>query len=128
VGPLEEQLASHGYPLVFADLEGRAFRPARARTALYRIEQAAGLRERVTPHGFRHSYATLALAAGVDLAYVSWALGHSTTALTANVYSRPVREAQQRGAALFGGLLAPPAAPSAPQMPTDVPTDEARPE
>ena len=40
----------------------------------------------VTPHVIRHSVATQMLRAGVPLAHVSKMLGHSSVAITADVY------------------------------------------
>lgn len=43
----------------------------------------------VPPRNLRHSWASTALAAGVDVAIVSKALGHSSIATTARYYLRP---------------------------------------
>jgi len=107
---LTEHLASHAYRLVFPAADGAPFSPTQGYRALYAVEAAAGLPERVTPHGLRHSCATLMLAAGVDLAYVSYLLGHASIATTQG-YLRPVQAAQQAAAERLGqalGLHAPP--------------------
>jgi integrase len=64
----------------------------------------------VTPiglHGARHSYAELALAAGVRLDVVSRQLGHASIATTANVYTHDsdeaLKEAARRMADVLGG-------------------------
>jgi integrase len=67
-------------------------------------------------HDLRHSHATLALAAGMDLKTISAALGHSTIAVTANTYLHAT-EAMQRthadrletalGASVTGALRRP---------------------
>jgi integrase len=49
-------------------------------------------------HDLRHSFASLLLAGGADLKTVSTALGHSTTAVTADVYAH-VSSAMLRDAA-----------------------------
>jgi integrase len=62
----------------------------------------------VTPiglHGARHSYATLALKAGVRLDLVSRALGHPSIATTANIYSHDSDEAAFQAAERLGGIL-----------------------
>lgn len=46
----------------------------------------AGVRP-LHPHGMRHTYATVALAAGVPLKVVSDTLGHRTIAITADTYT-----------------------------------------
>jgi integrase len=58
-------------------------------------------------HDLRHSYASIALARGVHPKVVQEALGHSTIAVTLDLYSHVVpslqREAAREvGAALFG--------------------------
>ena len=55
----------------------RAFRSAAAKAALPSIRL----------HDLRHTSASLALAAGVPLKVVSDRLGHSTIAITANLYT-----------------------------------------
>ena len=47
----------------------------------------AALLPEIPLHGLRHTYATLALATGVNPHIVSGRLGHSTVALTLDVYS-----------------------------------------
>jgi integrase len=49
-------------------------------------------------HDLRHSSATIALAAGVDLKLVSERLGHKTIAVTADLYLHP-DEAMHKAAA-----------------------------
>jgi integrase len=56
-------------------------------------------------HGARHSYATLALEAGVRLDIVSRQLGHSSVAITADVYGHPDDDALSQAAERLGALL-----------------------
>ena len=56
-------------------------------------------------HGARHSYATLALEAGVQLDIVSKQLGHSSVAITADTYGHPDDKALEEAARRVGGLL-----------------------
>ena len=51
-----------------------------------RLVASAGL-PRLTLHGLRHSWATLALEAGVPLRVASEVLGHASTTITADTYS-----------------------------------------
>jgi integrase len=58
-------------------------------------------------HDLRHSYASIALAQGVHPKVVQEALGHSTIAITLDLYSHVVPSLQRdaartMGAALFG--------------------------
>lgn len=57
-------------------------------------------------HGARHSYATLALEAGVRLDVVSSQLGHSSVATTANIYAHVTPAAGADAAERIGALLA----------------------
>ncbi len=49
-------------------------------------------------HDLRHTFASMALAAGVDLKTVSSALGHSTISTTADIYAH-VTDSLMRDAA-----------------------------
>lgn len=66
-----------------------------------------GLR-RIRLHDLRHTYATMALRAGVDAKTVSARLGHSTVGFTLDVYTKAVpqldREAAEKVARLIFGL------------------------
>jgi integrase len=56
-------------------------------------------------HDLRHSYGTLALAAGVDLKTVSAAMGHSTIAMTGNTYLHAVASLERDSASRIDALL-----------------------
>jgi integrase len=56
-------------------------------------------------HGARHSYAELALSSGVRLDVVSRALGHSSSAFTADQYSHDSEEAAAEAADRIGAAL-----------------------
>jgi integrase len=51
-----------------------------------RAQKIAGVRMR-SPHSLRHTYASVNLARGEDLAYVSRQLGHATPAITLAIYT-----------------------------------------
>jgi integrase len=55
------------------------------RRAFNDVQKAAGL-PHFTPHGLRHTFASLLLQAGVDVYYVSRMLGHADIGLTVNTY------------------------------------------
>lgn len=56
-------------------------------------------------HGARHSYATLALEAGVRLDVVSRQLGHASISTTGNIYAHDSDEAAAGAALLVAGVL-----------------------
>ena len=56
-------------------------------------------------HGLRHTYATLALSSGVNPRIVSARLGHATVALTLDVYSHVLPQADQEAADRIAELL-----------------------
>jgi integrase len=90
--------------LVFATEVGGVVHPDRITRRFGRLVQKSGL-PRVTLHGLRHSYATIALEAGIHPKVVSERLGHSTVSLTLDVYSHIIpalhEEAAERVAALI---------------------------
>ena len=57
-------------------------------------------------HGLRHTYATLALASGVNPRIVSGRLGHATVALTLDVYSHVLPQADREAAETHRGAAA----------------------
>ena len=61
--------------------------PGNIRDAFARVVKAAKLPD-VTPHGLRHTYASLLLQAGTDVYYVSRMLGHASISETADRYGR----------------------------------------
>ena len=98
-GPRAEWTAKHPTEAVFVGLRGRRM----SREAVWRLvkrwTEAAGIGERVTPHTFRHSFATHLLEGGADLRVVQALLGHasiSTTQLYTHLTGERVREVYAR--------------------------------
>ncbi len=81
---------------VFESAPGRAIDVRQARRRLEQALEAAGTRNRVTPHGLRHSFAVALLGRTGNLRLVQRALGHASVAST-TVYAalddRAVRRA-----------------------------------
>ena len=93
--------------MVFAREDGTPIRPAWLSRTFARLAADAGLPD-LSPrpfHGLRHTYATLALEAGVPIEVVSTRLGHASIAITADIYQhvrpRLDREAAEAVAALI---------------------------
>lgn len=76
---------------------GEAWVPNTFGTVFARTLHDAGV-PHVRLHDLRHSFASMALAAGVDLKTVSTALGHSTISTTADIYAH-VTDSLMRDAA-----------------------------
>jgi integrase len=74
----------HG--LVFAKVDGTPIHPERFSREFDRRVERWGL-PKLTVHGLRHTWATLALQAGVQPKVVQERLGHSVIAVTLRVYS-----------------------------------------
>ena len=72
--------------LVFAKEDGGMLRPDGVTVVFGRLVTRAGV-PRIRLHDLWHTHASLALAAGVDIKVVSERLGHSTTTITADLYT-----------------------------------------
>lgn len=75
---------------VFAREAGRPHNRKAASSALDRAIEKTGIK-RLTPHGLRHTFASLLLAEGVPVAEVSHLLGHKDSYVTLKVYAHFVR-------------------------------------
>ena len=104
---LEERLAAGPHyddqGLVFAAEDGAPLSPKNVTKAFGRAVERSGL-PRLTLHGLRHTWATLALGAGIPAKVASEMLRHSSTAITLDTYSH-VSEGMTRDAADTVGAL-----------------------
>jgi integrase len=69
-----------------------------------RLVKAAGV-PAIPLHGARHSYAEIALGAGIRLDVVSRTLGHSSSAFTADQYAHDNDQAAVEAAERLGDVL-----------------------
>lgn len=83
--------------LVFTKEGGGMLRPD-AVTVLFRKLVARAEVPRIRLHDLRHTHASLALAAGIDIKVVSDRLGHSTTTITADLYTHVSSAVARRAA------------------------------
>jgi integrase len=87
------------------DIVGRPLTESPVREALQKALAAAGVR-RIHPHILRHTYATLAIQAGVDILTVSRQLGHKDIGTTIKTYCHAVPGTGREAAAVIGAILA----------------------
>jgi integrase len=106
---LEERLAlGPGYDgdgrTLFTHEEGRALHPDQISYRFKKAAKAAGLPP-IRLHDLRHTYATLALQAGVPLWAVSDILGHASIAITSDVYRHSIPAMLEEAAATVTRLM-----------------------
>ena len=89
---------------VFTDDIGRPLVPDNVTKEFLRAVRRAGLPQ-VRLHDTRHSHATALLRAGVDVKVVAVRLGHSSTAVTQNVYQHRVEQLDRAAAEKVAGML-----------------------
>lgn len=90
--------------LVFTREDGTAFRPEYLTHLFRRLVDAANL-PRIRLHDLRHTSASLALAAGVPIKVVSDRLGHSSTAITSDLYTHVIPVVAQEAADSLAALI-----------------------
>jgi integrase/recombinase XerD len=98
-GPRGQWTAGRPTPAVFVSQRGSRLSRESVWRLVKRWSEAAGVVERVTPHTFRHSFATHLLEGGADLRVVQALLGHasiSTTQLYTHLTGERVREVYAR--------------------------------
>ena len=101
-GDWQEAWLESGF--VFTRENGEPLHPWKVSKAFRDHLKAAAL-PAIPLHGLRHSYATLALSSGVNPRIVSARLGHATVALTLDVYSHVLPQADRDAAEAIADLL-----------------------
>lgn len=89
---------------VFADDRFSWWHPDKFSALFYYIVRERKL-PRVSFHGLRHTYASVALAIGTPLKVTSEALGHTTLATTADIYTHVLADAHKSAAVAFDVAL-----------------------
>jgi integrase len=97
-----DEWSETGY--IFTTEDGQPLDPHRTSKSFEKHLRAAAL-PRIPLHGLRHTYATLALSSGVNPRIVSGRLGHSTVALTLDIYSHVLPQADQEAADRIAALI-----------------------
>ena len=104
---IEQALMADGYAdhdLVFCNEDGTPFNPKRLTESFRAHVTAAGL-PRIRLHDLRHTHATLALVGGVPVHVVSARLGHSSPAITMNVYAHLLPTSDESAAERVAELI-----------------------
>jgi len=81
--------------LIFPRADGRMFSRFAMETAWARTIKAAQVR-RIRPYDLRHTYASLMIAAGKNVLYVSRQMGHHSPGFTLNVYGHLMESVPRR--------------------------------
>lgn len=92
--------------LVFAQRNGKPLEPRNVSKMFERRLKKVGL-PRVRFHDIRHTFATIALEAGVPLKVVSEMLGHERISTTADVYQHVSQSVEGKFANLVADLIRP---------------------
>ncbi|MCJ7547806.1 MAG: tyrosine-type recombinase/integrase [Deltaproteobacteria bacterium] len=71
---------------LFVTSTGSPLKTRGIQTMLYRLGERAGLKERLSPHKLRHTFATLSLKNGGNLEYIRKILGHTDIKTTSDAY------------------------------------------
>ena len=90
--------------LVFTRADGRPYHPERL-TRMFKSAVRATGSPSIRLHDLRHTWATLALQAGIPAKIVQDRLGHSTVAITLNVYSHVTAKLQVEAADAVAALI-----------------------
>ena len=93
--------------LVFCNPDGSPFQPSAFGQRFIRRAQEAGL-PRIRLHDLRHTYATLALQAGVHPKVVSERLGHAGITITLDLYAHVMPAMERDAATQISALFLPP--------------------
>ena len=90
--------------LAFARIDGAPIHPDYFSQTFDRTIIRLGL-PKIRLHDLRHTYATLALAAGVSVKVVSTRLGHATAAFTQDVYMQAIEEVERSAACSVAAVV-----------------------
>lgn len=89
----EEAIKKSGY--FFVNQRGKRYSEQSIRIMMKKYTKQAGIERNVTPHMFRHSFATYLIEEGVDVSFVQQILGHSSIKTT-QIYIHIAAEKQAK--------------------------------
>lgn len=106
----ENKLKSYGLyrddlDMVFCDKLGEPLEPSNIRSRLYKLTEKAGIAH-ANLHCLRHTFATRGLENGIELKVMQELLGHSTIAMTADIYSHVLPDKKKEAAEKINHLFA----------------------
>ncbi|GAI31392.1 unnamed protein product, partial [marine sediment metagenome] len=90
---------------VFAHPDGTPLDPSSITHVFVKMVRKAGLKLRL--HDLRHSYASIMLAAGINVKAISESLGHANIGITLDIYSHLLPGVGKAAAERFEKLLEP---------------------
>ena len=96
----ERRLAAsfwHDHDLILCTGKGTPFNPGNIRKRFDALVERSG-QPRITPHGLRHTHATMLLKQGVPAKIVSERLGHASVGITLDTYSHVLPDMQDSAA------------------------------
>jgi integrase/recombinase XerD len=79
----------------FMNRLGRRLSEQSVRYMINKYVKETNIKKKVTPHTFRHTFATLLLEAGVDIKYIQHFLGHSSI-MTTQIYTHVNKRKQKK--------------------------------
>jgi len=91
----ENAVCIHKTRYLFVNRLSSRFSEQSVRFLIKRLCAKAGIEQKITPHMFRHSFATLLLEEDVDIRYIQRMLGHSSI-LTTQIYTQVTMEKQRK--------------------------------
>lgn len=97
---LEALRGQSGGEYVFTQGNGEPMHPQSPTRYLKKLSAKCGVPD-LHPHKLRHTFASIAITAGADVASVSEALGHSDKAVTLRMYTHADAESRKRAAQIF---------------------------
>lgn len=83
-----------GFYYFFINRLGHRLSPQSVRFMIKKYARLSNIKKAITPHMFRHTFATLLLEEGVDIRYIQQLLGHSTITTT-QIYTHISNPRQQ---------------------------------
>jgi integrase len=98
-------IRADGDTLAFCHPDARPYNPDRFSQEFDRALGRHDKLPRIRLHDLRHTWATLALAAGVPVKIVSERLGHATTSVTSDIYSHVTPTMGADAAEKVAGLI-----------------------